>query len=101
MNAFSARTRCFKPPFQANPLLVGQHARHDVERYQSLRTLFLSVNRESDADPVEQGIRLRTLLRQPVRGLMLEPFAIAKVMGAGHAAVEIHFIVGFPAQMPP
>ena len=87
--------------FQTDPLLQGQHPGHDVERYQPFRTLLLAVNRECDADPVEQGIRLGALLRQPVRRLIFEPFAVAQVMGPGRTIGAIHFVVGFPAQMPP
>jgi hypothetical protein len=86
--------------FQTNPLLQGQNPRHDVERYQPFRTLLLTVNRERDANPVEQGVRLRTLLRQPIRRLLFEPIAIAQVMGSRRTIGAIHFVIGFPAQTP-
>ncbi len=91
----------FQTALETNPFLERQHAGHDVERDQPLRTLFLSVNRESDADPVEQGIGLGALLREPIRRLMLEPLGIAQVMGARRAALEIHFVVRSIAQKAP
>ena len=78
MKALSARTRCFRPRLEADPLLQRQDARHDVEGNQPLRAFFLAVHGEGDADAVEQGVRLGALLRQPLRGLV--------VRAIGHSA---------------
>ena len=41
---------------QRRPFFGRNHARHDVERDQALRPLFLAVNRERDADAVEGAL---------------------------------------------
>ena len=67
---------------QAHPFLRGQHPRHDIERDQPLGALLLAIDRERDADPMEQGVRLRALLGEALGGLGSEPFVIALVVQA-------------------
>ena len=90
-----------EPRLEPHPLLGGQHARHDVEGNQPLGALFLPVDRESDSDPVEQRIRLGTLLSQPLGGLSLQPFVVALVVGSRGATVRIHFVVRRIDQIDP
>ena len=53
-----------EPRLEPRPLLRRDDARDDVEGDQPLGAFLLPVDREGDADPVEQGIRLGALLRQ-------------------------------------
>ena len=83
---------------EADPFLQGHDPRHDVEGDQPLGTLFLAVNGEGDSDTVEQCVRLGAFLAQAVGRLLLEPPAIAQVVGPGAAVAEKHFVVRFIAQ---
>ena len=68
---------------EPDPLFERQHAGHDVEGDQALGAFVLAVDGERDADAVEQGIGLGALLRQALRGLVVEPLGIASVVRSG------------------
>ena len=86
---------------QANPLLQWQHPGNDVERDQALGPLLLAIDGEGDADPMEQRVGLRTLLRQAVGRLLFEPMAVAQVVRPRLAVAQVHFVVRFIAQKIP
>ena len=83
----------FEPRLQAHPFLHRQDPGHDVEGDQPLGTLFLAIDREGDAHPMEQSVRLRPLLRQTLGGLGGQPFAIPVVVRARSALRRIHLVI--------
>ena len=58
------------------PLVRRQHPRDDVERDQPLVAVLLAVDREGDADAVEQAVGLGALLAQDVVRLAGEPVGV-------------------------
>ena len=79
-----------------------QDARHDVERDQALRAFLLAVDREGDADAVEQRIGLGALLRQALGRLLPQPLRVAQVMGARSAVADTsRYTVCRAKKLPP
>ena len=83
---------------EAEPFLVGEHPGDDVERDKALGALFLAVDGKRDADPVKQGVGLGPFLTQSFGGLVAQPLAIAAVVRAVRAVVQLHFVIRFFGQ---
>jgi hypothetical protein len=86
---------------QPDPLLQRHDARHDVEGDEAFGTFLLAVDGKGDADPMEEGIRLGALLAEPLRGLVLQPMAVARILGPDGAVAEIHFVIRWIGQKVP
>ena len=68
-----ARTRCSSPRGEPLPFGAGQHPRDDVEGDDALLGLVLAVDREGDADPAEQELRLEPAVREAFRAGGVDP----------------------------
>ena len=76
------------------PLACRQDPRDDVERNQALGTLVLAVDREGDADAMEERIRLGAPPRESVGRLALQPRAVAPVVAPRGPVRQLHLVVG-------
>ena len=86
---------------ELDPFIQGQDAGNDVEGDESFGTLFLAVNRKSDAHAMEQGVGFGAFLTESVGGLVLEPLVVAEVVRTGRAIGQDHFVIRFIAQKVP
>lgn len=86
---------------ETGPFLGRKDPGHDVEGDQALGSFLLAVYRESDPDPVEEGVRLGALLSQALSGLSAQPLGVTLVMGARRTTVRIHFVIRRVGQIDP
>ena len=83
-----------QPGSERPPFLGREDPGDDVERDQPLVALLLAVDRESDADTVEQAVGLGALLPQRLVGLSEQPVGVGGIMLPDAAIGRVHLVIG-------
>ena len=79
-------------PRQPRPLAAGQDTRDEIERDQTLSGFLLIVGVEGDAGPAKENLRLRRLLAELCRVLVIDPLPIVIIRSARRLIDTKHLV---------
>ena len=84
---------------ELDPLALRNDARDRIEGNEALGALFIAIDRESDADAVEQQVGLAALLRHALRRGIGQPGRERAEMRTHGAVFAPHLVVRAPFQL--